>query len=59
MNAEIPLDRALLDKLADDVMFGPQSNHAQIRHQALLVVTRAYQAGYKAAAAPKAEESKS
>lgn len=45
---DIPLDRKLLDKLADEMMFGPQSKHAEIRHQALLVTTKAYQAGYLA-----------
>ncbi len=49
---EIPLDRVLLNKLAEDVMFGPQSNHAKIRHQALMAVTKAYEAGFNAARKP-------
>lgn len=50
MNSEVPLDRALLSKLAEDVMFGPQSSHSQIRHQALMAVTKAFEAGYRAGA---------
>lgn len=48
MKTEVPLDRALLNKLAEQMMFGPQSNHAHIRHQALLTATQAYEAGYLA-----------
>ena len=48
--SEVPLDRPLLDKLADEMMYGPQSSHAHIRHVALLVATKAYAAGYRAAA---------
>lgn len=54
MSKEVTLDRGLIDKLADEMMFGPQSNHAHIRHQAVLITTKAYQAGYLARVAEEA-----
>lgn len=48
MKTEVPLDRKLIDKLADEMMYGPQSQHSHIRHQAVLTATKAYQAGYLA-----------
>ena len=41
-------DRALLKKLADDLLYGPRmGNHAQFRHFALLKVIEAFEAGRK------------
>ena len=41
-------DRRILNKLADDLLYGPRmQGHAQFRHFALMKVTEAFEAGKK------------
>ncbi len=44
----VPLDRPLLDALADEIEYGPHVHHARVRRIALAALTKAYEAGYRA-----------
>ncbi len=54
-HADVPIDEPLCNRLAEQMVFGPQTPHAKVRHNALMAAKEAFIAGYKAR---EAEEKK-